>query len=87
MKNESQQALLLLRHYLHQHTDEQHPVSVTDILAFWQQHGIQAQLLFQAGEAKQGSAADQLVCRSIDLGHGSFSFLLFGPFYCIRYGL
>ena len=42
MKNESQQALLLLRQYLHQHTDEQHPVSVTDILAFWQQHGIQA---------------------------------------------
>ena len=42
MKNESQQALLLLRQYLHQQTDEQHPVSVTDILAFWQQHGIQA---------------------------------------------
>ena len=42
MKNDSQQALLLLRQYLHQHTDEQHPVSVTDILAFWQQHGIQA---------------------------------------------
>ena len=42
MKNESQQALLLLWQYLHQHTDEQHPVSVTDILAFWQQHGIQA---------------------------------------------
>ena len=42
MKNESQQALLLLRQYLYQQTDEQHPVSVTDILAFWQQHGIQA---------------------------------------------
>lgn len=42
MKNESQQALLLLWQYLHQHADEQHPVSVTDILAFWQQHGIQA---------------------------------------------
>lgn len=42
MKNESQQALLLLWQYLHQHTDEQHLVSVTDILAFWQQHGIQA---------------------------------------------
>lgn len=42
MKNESQQALLLLRQYLHQHTDEQHPISVTDILVFWQQHGIQA---------------------------------------------
>ena len=42
MKNESQQALLLLRQYLYQQTDEQHPASVTDILAFWQQHGIQA---------------------------------------------
>ena len=42
MKNESQQALLLLWQYLYQQTDEQHPVSVTDILAFWQQHGIQA---------------------------------------------
>ena len=42
MKNESQQALLLLRQYLYQQTDEQHPVSVMDILAFWQQHGIQA---------------------------------------------
>ena len=42
MKNESQYGLLLLRQYLYQQTDEQHPVSVTDILAFWQQHGIQA---------------------------------------------
>ena len=42
MKNESQCGLLLLRQYLYQQTDEQHPVSVTDILAFWQQHGIQA---------------------------------------------
>ena len=42
MKNESQYGLLLLRQYLYRQTDEQHPVSVTDILAFWQQHGIQA---------------------------------------------
>ena len=42
MKNESQYGLLLLRQYLYQQTDEQHPASVTDILAFWQQHGIQA---------------------------------------------
>ena len=42
MKNESQYGLLLLRQYLYQQTDEQHLVSVTDILAFWQQHGIQA---------------------------------------------
>ena len=42
MKNESQYGLLLLRQYLYRQTAEQHPVSVTDILAFWQQHGIQA---------------------------------------------
>ena len=42
MKHDSQNGLLLLRQYLYQQTDEQHPVSVTDILAFWQQHGIQA---------------------------------------------
>ena len=42
MKNESQYGLLLLQRYLYEHTDDQHPASVTDILAFWQQHGIQA---------------------------------------------
>lgn len=42
MKNESQYGLLLLQRYLYEHTDDQHPVSVTDILTFWQQHGIQA---------------------------------------------
>lgn len=42
MKNESQNGLLLLRQYLYERTDEQHPASASDILAFWQQHGIQA---------------------------------------------
>jgi predicted DNA-binding transcriptional regulator YafY len=42
MKNESQNGLLLLRQYLYERTDEQHPASVADILAFWQEHGIQA---------------------------------------------
>ena len=42
MKNESQYGLLLLQQYLYEHTDDRHPVSVADILAFWQQHGIQA---------------------------------------------
>lgn len=42
MKHDSQNGLLLLRQYLYERTDEQHPASVSDILAFWQQHGIQA---------------------------------------------
>ena len=42
MKNESQNGLLILRQYLYERTDEQHPASASDILAFWQQHGIQA---------------------------------------------
>jgi len=36
MKNESQYGLLLLQ----KHTDDQHPASVADILAFWQEHGL-----------------------------------------------
>ena len=42
MKNESQYGLLLLQRYLYEHTDDQHPASVADILAFWREHGIQA---------------------------------------------
>ena len=42
MKNESQYGLLFLQRYLYEHTDDQHPASVADILAFWQEHGIQA---------------------------------------------
>ena len=42
MKNESQYGLLLLQQYLYEHTDDQHPASVADILAFWLEHGIQA---------------------------------------------
>lgn len=42
MKNESQYGLLLLQRYLYEHTDDQHPASVADILAFWQECGIQA---------------------------------------------
>ena len=32
MKNESQYGLLLLQRYLYEHTDDQHPASVADIL-------------------------------------------------------
>ena len=42
MKNESQYGLLLLQRYLYEHTDDQHPASVADILAFWRECGIQA---------------------------------------------
>lgn len=42
MKNEAQIGLLLLQRFLYEQTDEQHTVSVSDILRFWQQHGIQA---------------------------------------------
>ena len=35
VKNESQYGLLLLQRYLYEHTDDQHPASVADILAFF----------------------------------------------------
>lgn len=42
MKNEAQNRILLLLQYLQSHTDETHTVSVTDILRYWQEHGITA---------------------------------------------
>ena len=44
MKNEAQIGLLLLQRFLYEQTDEQHSVSVSDILRFWQQQHIQALL-------------------------------------------
>lgn len=63
MKNESQYGLLLLQQYLYEHTDDQHPVSVADILAFWQEHGIQAgrKSVYSAIEVLQSSGMD-IVC-------------------------
>lgn len=63
MKNESQYGLLLLQRYLYEHTDDRHPVSVSDILAFWQEHGIQAgrKSVYSAIEALQSSGMD-IVC-------------------------
>ena len=57
MKNESQYGLLLLQQYLYEHTDDRHPVSVADILAFWQEHGIQAgrKSVYSAIEVLQSS--------------------------------
>ena len=42
MRHEAQIRLLLLQKYLLEYTDEQHSVSVSDILIFWEQHGIRA---------------------------------------------
>ena len=66
MKNESQQALLLLQQYLYLQIDEQHLVSVTDILTFWKQHGIQAgrKSVYSAIEALQSSGMDIICIRS-----------------------
>ena len=63
MKNESQYGLLLLQRYLYDHTDDQHPASVADILAFWQEHGIQAgrKSVYSAIEVLQSSGMD-IVC-------------------------
>ena len=63
MKNESQYGLLLLQQYLYEHTDDRHPVSVADILAFWQEHGIQAgrKSVYSAIEVLQSSGMD-IVC-------------------------
>ena len=63
MKNESQYGLLLLQRYLYEHTDDHHPASVADILAFWQEHGIQAgrKSVYSAIEVLQSSGMD-IVC-------------------------
>ena len=41
MKNEAQIRILLLQQYLCTLTDEEHAASVSDILQFWESHGIQ----------------------------------------------
>ena len=57
MKNGSQYGLLLLQRYLYKRTDDKHPASVSDILAFWQEHGIQAgrKSVYSAIEVLQSS--------------------------------
>ena len=66
MKNESQYGLLHLQRYLYEHTDDQHPASVTDILAFWQEHGIQAgrKSVYSAIEVLQSSGMDIICVKS-----------------------
>ena len=62
MKNGSQYGLLLLQRYLYKRTDDKHPASVSDILAFWQEHGIQAgrKSVYSAIEVLQSSGS--LLC-------------------------
>ena len=68
VKNESQYGLLLLQQYLYEHTDDQHPASVADILAFWLEHGIQAgrKSVYSAIEVLQSNGMD-IVCVKSDL--------------------
>lgn len=40
MKRDSQLRVLLLLRYLYKHSSEEHPVSVVDILQFWESKGI-----------------------------------------------
>ncbi len=42
MKNETQKRILYLLEYLYKETDESHPVSAQDILAYWKGKGIEA---------------------------------------------
>lgn len=42
LKNEAQHRILLLAKYLYRCSDERHPVSAANILAYWQEHGIES---------------------------------------------
>ena len=66
MKNEAQHGLLLLQKYLNECTDEQHPVSATDILSFWKQHGIEAgrKSVYSAIEVLRDSGMDIICLKS-----------------------
>lgn len=66
MKNESQYGLLLLQKYLYEHTDEQHPASVSDILFFWEEHGIHAgrKSVYADIEVLQNSGMDIICVKS-----------------------
>ena len=63
MKNEAQYGLLLLQRYLYEQTDERHPASVADILAFWRENGVQAgrKSVYADIEILQNSGMD-IVC-------------------------
>ena len=61
MKNEAQIRILLLQQYLCTLTDEEHAASVSDILQFWESHGI------QAGRKSVYSDIQILIDQGIDL--------------------
>lgn len=66
MRHEAQIRLLLLQKYLLECTDEQHSVSVSDILIFWEQHGIQAgrKSVYSDIEILQNSGMDIICVKS-----------------------
>ena len=66
MRHEAQIRLLLLQKYLLEYTDEQHSVSVSDILIFWEQHGIQAgrKSVYSDIEILQNSGMDIICVKS-----------------------
>ena len=66
MKNEAQYGLLLLQRYLYEQTDERHPASVADILAFWRENGVQAgrKSVYADIEILQNSGIDIICVKS-----------------------
>ncbi|MCI7472594.1 MAG: WYL domain-containing protein [Clostridiales bacterium] len=66
MKNKAQVRLQLLQKYLLEYTDEQHAASVSDILSFWAENGIQAsrKSVYADIELLQDSGMDVICIRS-----------------------
>lgn len=66
MSKDDRLGVLLLQKYLLGYTDDQHTVSVSDILLFWREHGIEAgrKSAYSAIEALQSSGMDIICIRS-----------------------
>lgn len=66
MSKDDRLGVLLLQKYLLGYTDDQHTVSVSDILLFWREHGIEAgrKSVYSAIEALQSSGMDIICIRS-----------------------
>lgn len=67
--NKMEQALLLQR-LLYEETDDQHTVTVADILAYWKQHGIEAgrKSVYSAVDALQNCGVD-VICENRTQNH------------------
>ncbi len=66
MKYEFQRGLLLLQRYLYENTDDWHTIAVSDILTFWEQHGIKAgrKSAYSAIETLQNNGMDIICTKS-----------------------